>query len=237
MSSAVMIAKTPRGFEPGYCVPLITDPRYPYCYELSVIGYPGFGVLESVRARIDDEEFSWSRTASTAQIRQAFPAAYRSKILVTGGQIELPDGTIVSTGRVFIGAKEQLNLFIATQDAPADGETFGFDEYGSALPAPTDEFGFEITAQDSRVRLRMREVPFLASLIVREVVTLVDTSWPSPIAPGALAIATPVASLGFTIVSAEPRVYQELSGVFENVAVDSVEITTDEEILGGEEEE
>lgn len=240
---AVMVVRPPEEWQPGVCTVLRRDPFYPYCVELSIVGYPGFGVLDTIRGRIYDGiregEFSFARDATNQEIVAAFPAAWRSKMKATGGQVYVQNGMIqnplwsptspagvpqfilneetVSTGRWFLGFTElPRGLAFAETDVPTADElaALGFDDNGDPLPAELDPNGFE-TNGDPRVTVRFRSVNFLCSPLTTTFETLVDTSQPSPIAAGALAYAARVSGIGLSLLSIEPRVYQELSDVFD----------------------
>lgn len=245
--AAVMVLVAPAGFVDGHCSILRRDPLYPYCYEVSVNGYPGFGVLDSFRGRLgtgdDAELFEFSRTADAETIIRAFPASVRNRMIVTGGQVlvnnstyENPDWSessaadvprylvgefTVSTGRLFIGFEEPVDLFFAETDHPTEAQiaALGFDQDGNPREPETDDSGFT-TNGDSRVTVRFRQVNFLCSPLTVTCQTLVDTSQPSPIAAGALAYAAQIPGIGFSLTSVEPRVYQELSGVFDRFFYD-----------------
>ena len=186
---AVLIVRPPAGFVAGSAAVLRTDPRFPFCYEISVVGYPGFGVLDTITGRIDGVDWAFGRNDTPAEILAAFPPAWQSRMIVTGGAMLDDDDaeTVVATGRHFIGFSEQPDEFVVDDSAP----------------------------DDPRVAARSRAVPFLVSQLVRPCVSLVDTSVPSPIAAGALAFAGVVAGLGLSLLSIEPRVFQELTGVFD----------------------
>lgn len=240
---AVMIVRPPEEWQPGVCTVLRRDPFYPYCVELSIVGYPGFGVLDTIRGRIytgaREGEFSFSRDASNEGIVAAFPASWRSRMKVTGGMVYVQTGLVpnplwtptsppsvpqfimreetVSTGRWFLGFTEvPRGLAFAETDAPTAEElaALGFDDDGNPVPADLDPNGFE-TNNDPRVTVRFRSVNFLCSPLTTTFETLVDTTQPSPIAAGALAYAARVSGIGLSLLSIEPRVYQELSDVFD----------------------
>lgn len=219
---AVMILHPPLRFEPGKCVRLFRDAAYPYCYELSLAGYAGFGLFPGFRFRIqasrgEVEEFSVSRTASLAQFHNAFPAYWRRKTKITGGQFGVEDG-VVDTGRFFIGFSELPLLFTTALTREPTQEELdlqsGFDEFGNRLPPLTDRQGFTFV-DDRRIVARLRENRLLCDDVPLDLETLVDTSIPSPIAAGALAYAVPVFGVGFSTLSVEPRVFQNIEGPFE----------------------
>lgn len=253
--SAVMILETPAGFEPGKCAVLPADAEFPYCYEVSIIGYPGFGILNTIRGHIqgpndlEPVEFSFARDATAAEIIAEFPVYWRDKMTVTGGQYPVGIETIpnpnyvdpviltvnpetyippnntrtidvettIATGRHFIGFKDlPVQIAFAETDVPTAAEiaALGFDAFGDPVAPGVDQYGFQ-TSIDPRASVRFREVTFLVSPVVHSCVSLVDTSIPSPIAVGALAFGAPVAALGFSLISIEPRVYQNLTGVFD----------------------
>lgn len=221
---AVMLLYPPLRFDPGQCVKLFRDAAFPYCYEISVVGYPGFGTLDNFRFRITEngrlgEEFQIPRTATEAQFVNGFPAEWRRKMRVTGGTFGLEDGGEAVTGRYFVGFTELPTEFmVAETDAPTEAEVItlvGFDGQGEVNATPTDSNGFTTTL-DKRVVAKLREVPFLCDDVPQECHTLVDTSVPSPIAMGALAYAAPVFGIGYSLISVEPRVYQNIEGPFED---------------------
>lgn len=241
---AVMIVAKPDAWTPGKCIGLIQDVAFPYSFELSIAGYPGFGVLDKLRGRIGlDEsdplfggeetnaEFTFNRTDTNEQIVEALPKFWRERVRLTGGRIYTgtttttdADGVITSTdnytnvGRWFMAFDYEPTTFaVAETEEPTDAELLslvGVDNEGNLNAAPTDDNGFS-TNRDSRVTFRSRKVPFVCADLVSDIVSLVDTSIPSPIAAGALAYAANVPGLGLSIISVEPRVYQELSGAFD----------------------
>lgn len=220
----VMILYPPRRFDPGQAVRVYRDVAFPYCYELSIDGYNGFGNLEAFRFRITEngrlgDEFTIPTNATMAQFVNSFPAEWRRKMKVTGGTFGLPDGGVVETGRYFVGFSELPDQFLVAQtNAPTEAEIIdlvGFDNEGNLLPAPEDPSGFTTTL-DKRVIARLREVRFLCGDVPFEIETLVDTSVPSPISPGSLAYVAPATGMGYSIISCEPRVFQNIEGPFED---------------------
>jgi len=228
----VMVVVPPAGFEVGKCAIVRRDPFYPYCYEVSVNGYPGFGILDELRFRYNGVEYSFPRNATNREIRNLLPADERPKMTVTGGEVIVGTETVnnpnwvnpatttgsipvnnprtitqeirVNVGRWFFGFTNQPDEFVfAETQAPGVADEYDYDPNGFT------------TVSDQRVTVRSREVPFLLSPVVRNCSTLVDTSTPSPIAAGALAYAARVPALGLSLMSIEPRVYQELSDVFD----------------------
>lgn len=245
---AVMIVAAPTGRENGKAVTLKIDAAHPFSYELSINGYPGFGVLNTLRGRIsktgreDDPdtsgEFSFPRDSEASAIVFALPKYWRDKVIVTGGRIRYDETNIVGgvasttarvvqTGRYFIAFSEEPAEFVfAETDAPTQTELItlvGYDDEGALNAAPVDDNGFT-TNQDSRVTARVRKVRFVATDHVRDLTTLVDTSQPSPIAAGALAyVAVVSGGFGLSIQSVEPRVYQNLGGYFTQEVLDAAQ--------------
>lgn len=229
---AVMVVVPPLNFEPGLCLAAHRDVAYPFCWEVSINGYPGFGKLENMRARIStkagDVEFTFARDATNDEIRKSFPVEWRSKMRVTGGIVADADGEPVNTGRWFIGFADLPETFVVAETDVPEPDAAGYDDDGSPLPLPLDENEFT-TISDSRATARARQVPYLLADLTRPFYSLVDTSVPSPIASGAMAYAANIPAMGLSLISIEPRVYQELSGVFQTVADDSALIAEAEE--------
>ncbi|MCR9200435.1 MAG: hypothetical protein NXI04_17505 [Planctomycetaceae bacterium] len=182
-------------------------------------------------------EFTFRRDADNSAIIQALPKYWRTRVQVTGGKMRVdgkrvanPDfndpetdpefifeDTMVNTGRWFIAFNEAPEEFVF---AKTEGLTqdeiislLGFNDDGSIPDHPVDENGFPYNL-DERLTVRVRQVPFVVSSLTTEFGTLVDTSQPSPIAVGALAYISQVPGIGNQLLSVEPRVYQDLGGIF-----------------------
>lgn len=245
---AVMILAPPVDRTAGKAVVLKVDALYPFSYEVSIVGYPGFGILDTLRFRISKTgrendpdvsgEYGVTRDATASQFVRALPKYWRDKVKITGGRIRYTETTleggvvtrterIVQTGRYFVSFTEDPTEFVfAETDPPTEAELItlvGFDSNGSLNSAPVDSNGFT-TNQDSRVICRARKVGFLATDYVVDLSTLVDTSQPSPIAAGALAYVSRVSGgFGLAIQSVEPRVYQNLDGYFTQEVFDAAQ--------------
>lgn len=177
---AIMILSPPSGFTPGRCVGLARDAEFGFVYEVSVVGFPGWGGLDEIRGTIGGIEwaFPWDSTAGEAH--EAFPTKYRDAVRITGGTIldqDDQDLTQYQTGRFFLAFREEPSRF-------------------------------SIEDQSSEVvRVRSREVPFVSAPTVRNVWSIADVTVPSPIAVGSLGFAGYCPGLGLTIMSLEPRVF------------------------------
>ena len=178
---AVLVVKPPKDFDPGRCMPLLRDAEYPYIWEVSLIGYPGFEELETIEAEIEGELFEFKWNALPAEARESIPENWRKKAAVSGGTVhDDKDESFTDTGRFYFGFSEEPESFEVT---------------------PTNS---EIVVVESR------KVVFRPSPVLRDFWTIADVTVPSPIAAGAVGFAADVIGLGLSILSVEPRSFRPI---------------------------
>lgn len=301
-----MIVHSPSGRDDGLAAIVAPNVAFPFCYEVSIHGYPGFGTLDTLRGRLNGVEFEFSRLDDAIAVRNALPPHRSGEIYIGGGtflvpledvsdltaQLELKrsqriqknaeaeaalkDGRLgdyqslkaeisvlndeirelqaeidqkqdvgvrYPTGRWFFGFATEPEEFVfaeTSEPTEAERELFWSEIDNSGDPVPedfnlVDDNGFS-TNTDTRTICRVRDVSFVPTGMLVRFKTLVDVSVPTPMSPGALCYLTQVAGFGYSVLSAEPRVYQNLPGLWEDVDNSITQQELDEVFTEPEEE-
>lgn len=188
----VMILQAPDGWTGGWYSPLGFDARYPWTYDVCLIGYPmayELGMTEPGTFRvawngIESQPIAFDATAD--QFRAALPKSLRDVCKVTGGSVlHTINGQVtrLNPGRWFVSLPE-----------PATGLT-----------------AVELTAglTDAVVlRVEQSPLPYSAGGFALPCSTIVGRSTAPRVAVGSLALGWYTQGFGLVIGVIEPRIYE-----------------------------